>query len=235
MANTASSPAFLISFASSCFACSMYSSMRPGWMRPSFTSFSSAMRAICRRIREKLESVMVCGVSSIMISTPVSVSSVRILRPSFPMMRPFMSSEGRGTVVVVLSDTTDIAQRCIASAITERALNWTSSKDSCSAFFMRESMSSFASRSTLSRRTRFASSFVRPAIFSSFASCSSLTRWISPLIVSSCVARSWSFCCLSWRSRSFWSKSPSRRSRRSCVWRTSLRRLSASFFPSSIM
>ena len=57
------------------------------------------------------------------------------------MMRPFMSSEGRGTVVVVLSDTTDIAQRCIASAITERALNWTSSKDSCSAFFMRESMS----------------------------------------------------------------------------------------------
>ena len=112
----------------------MYSSMRPGWMRPSFTSFSSAMRAICRRIREKLESVMVCGVSSIMISTPVSVSRVRILRPSFPMMRPFMSSEGRGTVVVVLSDTTDIAQRCIASAITERALNWTSSKDSCSAF-----------------------------------------------------------------------------------------------------
>ena len=36
-------------------------------------------------------------------STPVAFSNARILRPSRPMMRPFMSSVGMSTVLVVVS------------------------------------------------------------------------------------------------------------------------------------
>ena len=54
------------------------------------------------------------GVSSIIISTPVRFSRVRILRPSRPMIRPFMSSEGSETVVTVLSDVNSVALRWIA-------------------------------------------------------------------------------------------------------------------------
>ena len=43
------------------------------------------------------------GVSSIRILTPVAASMVRILRPSRPMMRPFISSFGNGMVEVVRS------------------------------------------------------------------------------------------------------------------------------------
>ena len=48
---------------------------------------------------------MASGVSSMMRSTPVSVSMVRMLRPSRPMMRPFISSLGRGTTLTVSSAT----------------------------------------------------------------------------------------------------------------------------------
>ena len=37
------------------------------------------------------------GVSSMMRSMPVAASRARMLRPSRPMMRPFMSSDGSGT------------------------------------------------------------------------------------------------------------------------------------------
>ncbi len=40
---------------------------------------------------------MASGVSSMMRSTPVRVSRVRMLRPSRPMMRPFIIVLGRGT------------------------------------------------------------------------------------------------------------------------------------------
>lgn len=43
------------------------------------------------------------GVSSMMRSTPVAVSRARMLRPSRPMIRPFISSLGRGTTVTVVS------------------------------------------------------------------------------------------------------------------------------------
>ena len=39
---------------------------------------------------------MASGVSSMMRSTPVRVSMVRMLRPSRPIMRPFISSLGQG-------------------------------------------------------------------------------------------------------------------------------------------
>src|SRR6266704_2629261 len=72
-------------------------------MRPSESSFSSVMRAISRRTPSKPERMTAFGVSSMMKSTPVRCSRVRMLRPSRPMMRPFMSSEGSSTSVTVVS------------------------------------------------------------------------------------------------------------------------------------
>ena len=64
-------------------------------MRPSEISRSSATRAISRRIGLWHEITTASGVSSMMISTPVAASIARILRPSRPMMRPFISSLGQ--------------------------------------------------------------------------------------------------------------------------------------------
>ena len=69
--------------------------MRPGWMRPSATSFSSASRAVSRRMGSKPESTTASGVSSMMTSIPVACSKARMFRPSRPMMRPFISSDGQ--------------------------------------------------------------------------------------------------------------------------------------------
>ena len=77
--------------------------MRAGWMRPSASSFSSVMRAISRRTPSKADRTTALGVSSMMKSTPVRFSSARMLRPSRPMMRPFISSEGRCTTETVVS------------------------------------------------------------------------------------------------------------------------------------
>ena len=84
-------------------AFSTMSSMRVGWMRPSTMSFSSASLATSRRTGSKELTVMASGVSSMMRSTPVMVSRVRMFRPSRPMMRPFISSLGRATTLTVVS------------------------------------------------------------------------------------------------------------------------------------
>ena len=74
-----------------------------GWMRPSPISRSRVIRATSRRVWSKEDRVMASGVSSMMRSTPVAVSRARMLRPSRPMIRPFISSLGRGTTVTVVS------------------------------------------------------------------------------------------------------------------------------------
>ena len=53
-------------------------------------------------------------VSSMIRSTPVSVSRVRILRPSRPMILPFISSLGSCTTEIVASATWSAAHFCIA-------------------------------------------------------------------------------------------------------------------------
>ena len=53
----------------------------------------------------KPERMTASGVSSMIRSMPVAVSSARILRPSRPMMRPFISSLGRLTTDTVVSAT----------------------------------------------------------------------------------------------------------------------------------
>ena len=64
-------------------------------MRPSEISRSSARRASSRRIGLWHEMTTASGVSSMIRSTPVAASIARMLRPSRPMMRPFMSSLGQ--------------------------------------------------------------------------------------------------------------------------------------------
>ena len=78
-------------------------------------SFSSVMRAISRRTPSKPDSTTAFGVSSMMKSTPVRFSSARMLRPSRPMMRPFMSSLGSWTTETVVSARGSPARRCIAT------------------------------------------------------------------------------------------------------------------------
>ena len=79
--------------------------MRAGWILPSTISFSRAILATSLLIGSKLDKITASGVSSIIRSTPVIVSRVRILRPSLPMIRPFISSFGSDTTEIVVSDT----------------------------------------------------------------------------------------------------------------------------------
>ena len=72
-------------------------------MRPSAISLSSAVRAISRRTGSKPLTMTTPGVSSMITSTPVAFSKARMLRPSRPMIRPFISSLGISTVLVVVS------------------------------------------------------------------------------------------------------------------------------------
>ncbi len=72
-------------------------------MRPSSTSFCRVIFATSRRTPSNDERTTACGVSSMMKSTPVTFSSARMLRPSRPMMRPFMSSDGSSTRLDVVS------------------------------------------------------------------------------------------------------------------------------------
>ena len=88
-------------------------------MRPSWSSFSSVIRAISRRTPSNPERITALGVSSMMKSTPVRCSSARMLRPSRPMMRPFMSSAGSCTTDTVVSAAWPAASRCMT---TERML-----------------------------------------------------------------------------------------------------------------
>ena len=128
--------------------------MRAGWMRPSCSSRSSVNRAISRRTPSKPERTTAPGVSSMMKSTPVSVSSTRMLRPSRPMMRPFMSSEESCTTETVVSAACAAASRCIT---TERMLR------------TRRSASRLVS-SSICRRRRAASCRASSSI-SSISSC----------------------------------------------------------------
>ena len=82
-------------------------------MRPSAISLLSEIRAISRRTGSKALTITTPGVSSMMTSTPVAFSSARMLRPSRPMMRPFISSLGMSTVLVVASAVWAAAKRWI--------------------------------------------------------------------------------------------------------------------------
>ena len=111
---TASSPARRIRSSISAIDRSWTSSIRAGWIRPSWTSFSRVSRAASRRTGSKLLRTTASGVSSMMMLTPVVASKARMLRPSRPMIRPFMSSLGRAKTLTVDSAVCSDATRWIA-------------------------------------------------------------------------------------------------------------------------
>ena len=80
-----------------------------------------ARRAISRRTGSKDDSMTASGVSSMIRSTPVACSRARMLRPSRPMIRPFMSSLGIGTTETVVSETASVAMRWIVAVRISRA------------------------------------------------------------------------------------------------------------------
>ena len=138
-------------------------------MRPSAMSFSRAMRATSRRTGSKLERVMASGVSSMIKSTPVRVSMARMFRPSRPMMRPFISSLGRGTTLMAASLTWSAAQRWMARAMISRADLSASSLVCCSNSRIFTAFSWVSSLSRLFSRYSLAWSTVKLEIFSSMS------------------------------------------------------------------
>ena len=150
-------------------------------MRPSLMSFSNAMRATSRRTGSKPEIITASGVSSIIKSIPVKVSRVRMLRPSRPMMRPFISSLGRPTTETVVSATWSAAQRWIAREIISRAFFSASSLACCSKSLISIADSCLTSSSKDCSSSCLASSLVKPDKRSNSACC----------FAHSCSALSW--------------------------------------------
>ena len=114
------------------------------------------------------------GVSSIIISTPVAASIARMLRPSRPMIRPFISSLGSAITETVRSATNSPASRSIAIATTRLARRSASSRASSSTIRMCLAASVRAEPIISSISERLASSRVRPATASSLVRASSI-------------------------------------------------------------
>ncbi len=191
--------------------------MRAGWIRPSWSSFSSVMRATSRRTPSKALSTTALGVSSMIKSTPVRFSSARMLRPSRPMIRPFMSSLGSWTTLTVVSAAWDAASRCMATERIDRTRRSASRLVSSSTWRTARPASWRASSSTSLSSACLACPALSPAMRSS--ACS---RWTRRRSTSSACART----CWSRRSSSASRRSrsaPRRSSAASSAWvRTAL-------------
>ena len=141
--------------------------MRVGWIRPSWISRERATRAISRRTGSKLVIVTTSGVSSMIRSQPVAASKARMLRPSRPMMRPLISSDGSGTTEAVSSAVISEVMRCMTVASTLRALVSASARAETSIERTRRAPSSRSSWSSCTSSSSRASCAVTPAIRSS--------------------------------------------------------------------
>ena len=144
--------------------------MRAGWMRPSATSLLTVSFAIARRTPSKPERTTAWGVSSMITSTPVRFSSARMLRPSRPMMRPFMSSEGSSTIETVVSAAWLAAVRWMPIEMMLRTRRSDSWRASSSMMRMRRAMSWRERSSTSRSSSSFACVAVRPETRSSASS-----------------------------------------------------------------
>ena len=144
-------------------------------MRPSSISFDSATRATSRRTGLYPDRTTASGVSSTITSMPVACSKARILRPSRPMIRPFISSEGSCTTETVNCAVSSAAIRCTAMATSffasRSAVRWPSSLISRTRFAASARALSSISATSWSR----ASFAVSPATVSRRASASART------------------------------------------------------------
>ena len=116
-------------------------------------------------------------------SIPVIVSKVRILRPSRPIIRPFISSFGNGTTEIVVSATWSAAHFWIAVTTYSFAFLFASSFALFSRSLTNIAVSCFTSSSTVLKRYSFACSEVKPEILSS--SCTLF--WFSSFTSASCL------------------------------------------------
>ena len=116
-----------------------------------------------------------------------------MLRPSRPMIRPFISSDGRWTTLTVCSAVWSAATRCIAVRTMSRALSWASSRALRSIARDSFTASCSASTRTASSSIALASSALRPETRSSAATCSCVALARSSLALSSSRSRSSSF------------------------------------------
>ena len=167
--------------------------MRAGWMRPSATSFETVSFAIARRTPSKPERTTAWGVSSMITSTPVRFSSARMLRPSRPMMRPFMSSDGSSTIETVVSAAWLAAVRWMPIEMMLRTRRSDSWRASSSMMRMRRAMSWRERSSTSRRSSSLACVAVRPetrSSASSRAACSVSTAAMRAARLASCSANS---------------------------------------------
>ena len=193
------SPSSLMLSCTSLRLFSTTSSMRAGWILPSTISFSSAILATSLRIGSKPDSTTASGVSSIINSTPVSCSKVRIFLPSRPMILPFISSLGSCTTETVDSVTWSAAQRWIASTIYSLAVFSASSLALASYSRIYKAVSCLILSSTECNNSCLAWSLVKPETLSS-----SISFWLWSCSISpSLVCNPSSFL---WRSDSFFSK-----------------------------
>ena len=137
---------------------STVSSIRAGWILPSTISFSRDSLAISLLTGSNPERITASGVSSMIRSIPVRVSIALMLRPSLPMIRPFISSLGSGTTDTVDSATWSAAHLWIAPVMISLAFLSASSLALFSISLYRAAASLLASFSTFWRMMFLASS-----------------------------------------------------------------------------
>ncbi len=187
-----------------------------------------ASLATSRRTGSKPERTTVSGVSSMIRSIPVACSSARMLRPSRPMIRPFISSLGRCTTVTVCSAVWSAATRCMAVTMISRALSPASSRARRSMDRASFTASCSASSRMASRSMLLASSADRPDTRSRAARRSWLRRSSSPRWRSTSRSRSTIFWLFSSSVSARWSSCSSRVSRRRSRFWSSVRFVRAS-------
>ena len=125
-----------------------------------------------------------------MMSTPVRCSSVRMLRPSRPMIRPFMSSDGSSTSETVVSAAWLAATRWSASATRLRARRRASDCASSSICRTRRASSWRTRSSERASTSAFASLTVIPETRSSSATSWSFAAFSSSWSWRACTSRS---------------------------------------------
>ena len=141
-----------------------------------------------------------------------------MLRPSRPMIRPFMSSEGSSITEAVVSAAWLAATRWSASATRLRARRRASTCASSSCWRTRRASSCRISSSERSISTAFASPTVMPAIVSSSSSSRSFASLSSCWSCLACTSRSLIPCSRRSSSRARRSSSSSRSSRRASTF-----------------
>ena len=207
-------------------------SARGGSGRPA-TSFSRSRRAASRRTGSKLLRTTASGVSSMIRLTPVVASKARMLRPSRPMIRPFISSLGSVNTLTVDSAVCSDATRWIAIVTIFRARSSPSSRACCSISRTCAMAARFASSTVAATSSSRASDEVMPATRSSWIRCcsaafSSRARTSLQLLVAFGRARATRSSSLRVRARSSSSVSEIRRSSRAISSRRAFTSSSAS-------